>query len=183
MNTSMIKVSLLIVTWFSIASITIFGLASANKSQFDPRLKLSQGLMSLSFEKNVQLLLTKVSGPIKSPTIYHITQGNCYCEFLASSHQSKLKRWSEGKGFDNFTVDLAMFPEIAEFVPSTPAVIAMSEDGTLLYFGPYSRGTGCFANNGQVDNFLKDYVDRNAKNKNFQRSVIETDASGCYCET
>jgi hypothetical protein len=183
MKISKIKLSLLLLTWFSMASVAIFGLASASKSHFDPKLKLSQGLMSLSFEKNLTKALTKISGPIRSPAIYHITQGNCYCEFLVSAHQSKLNRWSLAEGFVNVAINLSQFPEIAEFIPSTPAVIAISKYGSLLYLGPYSRGTGCFASNGQVDSFLRDYVSRSTDNTNYQSTIIETDASGCYCET
>lgn len=183
MKISKFKLSFLLLTWFSMASVAIFGLASASKSHFDPKLKLSQGLMSLSFEQNLTKALSKISGPIGRPAIYHITQGNCYCEFLASAHQSKLKRWSLAEGFVNVAINLSQSPEIARFIPSTPAVIAISEDGSLLYLGPYSRGAGCFSNNGRVDNFLKGYVSRSSGSTNYQSTIIETDASGCYCET
>ena len=161
----------------------IFGLASASKSEFDPKLKLSQGLMSLSFESRLASALKEVSGPTDRPSIFHLTQGECYCEFLAKNHKNKLNKWSVQKGFVNYAIDISKVPQLAEFIPSTPSIIAIDENGSILYLGPYSRGGGCFANNGQVDTILNDYVNNAADKPNSQRAIIETDASGCYCAT
>lgn len=185
MNISLIKTkfTILISIWFLISSIAIFGLASTSKSEFDPNLTLSQGLMSLTFENRLEFALSKVSGPLDTPAIFHITQGECYCEFLAKAHQSELNKWSSDKGFKNFTVDISQLPDLVEFIPSTPAIVVIDEYGSILYLGPYSRGAGCFSRNGQVDNLLFDYVNKQADKKNSQRAIIETEASGCYCAT
>lgn len=178
-----IKPYLLVIIWFSLASFTIFWLASASKAEFDPHLKLSQGLMSLSFEDRLTNALTTVTGQLDTPAIFHISQGECYCEYLTSTHQSKLNKWSAENGFLYFSIDISQLPALAEFIPSTPAIVAIDEHGSLLYLGPYSRGSGCFANTGEVDTALNDYVNSNAQNKAYQRTIIELDARGCYCAT
>lgn len=177
------KFPLLITIWFLISSVAIFGLASTSKSEFDPNLTLSQGLMSLSFESRLENVLNEVSGRLDTPVIFHVTQGGCHCEFLAKAHQNKLNKWSADNGFNNFTVDISQFPQLAEFIPSTPAIVAIDEYGSILYLGPYSRGAGCFSSKGQVDNLLIDYANNRANKKNSQRSIIATEASGCYCAT
>lgn len=142
--------------------------------------------MSLSFEQDLASALSQtqqISLSANSPTIFHLTQGRCYCEFLAKSHQSSLKNWSSAEGFENVELDVNAFPQIKRFVPSTPAVVVLDADKNLLYLGPYSRGSGCFANSGEVDIYLQEWVETKDNLTKQSTALIDTDASGCYCNT
>lgn len=46
-----------------------------------------------------------------------------------------------------------------------------------MHVGPYSRGSACFGKNGEIDKQLSNYLQ-----VAFNR-VIDTDASGCFCNT
>jgi hypothetical protein len=193
-------ITTLIGVWFIVASSAIFWLSSETKAEFDPRLELSQSIMSLSFEQelitqlhSISMVAVKPEGPLKAnsegertqmqPTIYHVTQGQCYCEYVSSPHKSALQKWSTDSGFTNINVDINLHPNLLTFIPSTPAVIAISGDNSLIYLGPYSRGMGCFANNGQVDEFLAKWISQDPASRRQHNALIDTDATGCYCET
>jgi hypothetical protein len=195
------KQALIIVTisiWFLTATLAIFGLSAANKSDFDPEMKLSEAIMSLSFEQELadvlyalptssdeisELQTSTLVQQRSAPAIYHIRQGKCFCEYLANKHKTSLQLWSQQTKFVNVNVDLTQHPELVRFVPSTPSVIAVDENGMLVYLGPYSRGLGCFANSGQVDNYLADWVNKESQTDRVNSRVIDTEASGCYCAT
>lgn len=183
-----VPLALLIMAWFAISTAAIFWIASASKMQFDPNMRLSQAIMSLSFEHDVAQALagighTAAESTAGRPTIYHFTQGDCYCEYLASAHQSTMQNWSQEKGFLNVSIDISVYPQLAQFIPSTPAIVAVSATNTLIYIGPYSRGSGCFANTSDVDTYLRDWHTQNASAGVVGQAIIDTDASGCYCQT
>ena len=85
---------------------------------------------------------------------------------------------------------LKSWDALKALIPSTPAIIALDENDHLIYLGPYSRGSGCFGTNGMIDEQLALYLDKVqflpkspsvlADNINLS-TVIETEASGCYC--
>ncbi len=173
-----------ILLWFLISTVIIFWFASAAKSEFDPQLKLSQAIMSSDFEQSlVKSLLPSLSKLEPQVHLFHIVQNNCYCEWLAQSHVRNLTAWSKTQDFSNVTLDISDYPNLREFVPSTPAIIAIDKRGKLLYMGPYSRGSGCFAGSGQVDQYLQQWLDLPKAMKNKQNAIVDTEASGCYCNT
>ena len=192
MKKSSLIAILLVSTWFVVATVAIFWMSTANKSDFDPKMKLSQAIMSMSFEQELinalgnlpsSVQANEMNENLRSSHIYHFTQGDCYCEFLASAHQSNLQKWSSSKGFTNMSVDVGEYPALAKFIPSTPAVLALDENNTLIYLGPYSRGTGCFANSGQVDAYLSEWINKAEGASSVPRAIIDTEANGCYCNT
>ena len=207
---------LLVVAWFSIATVLIFGFNTAGKSAFDPVMRLSQAIMSTQFENQVSdtlqasLNLAKMTSELETEEIagyiVRVTQGDCFCEWLSNRHQVNLTDWASDNKFVTLSLDINDLPQLEEFVPSTPAIIALNHNQQLIYFGPYSRGAGCFASTGEVDAFLSNYVQQNAHsqrevNTNLNStltvnnlstdlqqtdiklaSVIDVDATGCYCE-
>jgi hypothetical protein len=170
--------------WFIAASAVIFGLSSASKSYFDPQLTLSQSLMSMSFEADLtrQLSSYLFDSASDKGLIFHVVQENCYCEWLARPHQQKIDKWALENKFITHTVSLKTHPELKQFVPSTPAVIAMNQGGKIIYLGPYSRGSGCFAQTGEIDAQLSQWLSLSPTQKAQQNMRVDTDASGCYCE-
>lgn len=197
-----------VLLWFFAASALIYYMSTKLLVEFDPNMTLSSAITSLSFEQDLVASLTHTEYLASTrndknvpdnmlgaadltqhpATIFHFTQGNCYCEYVASSHQSRLKQWSSEQGFININIDLNNYPALTNFIPSTPAVAVLGQHNQLMYLGPYSRGTGCFASSGEVDDFLADWIAKQNTQMTQQRpaqytqnAIIDTDATGCYC--
>lgn len=188
----------LICIWFVACSALIFWFSTTSKTQFDPDMLLSQGLMDLHFETNLVAALqaNALSMPLlndKNPltqirgTVFHITQGDCYCEWLAQAHQEKINIWSGQHQLKTVNINIDSTAQLAQFVPSTPAIAIVDSQNTLVYFGPYSRGSGCFGQSGQVDNQLEAWFGSShittVNTKVNITSAIDVDATGCYCAT
>ena len=193
-----------VVIWFIAASAIIYYVSITSLVEFDPKMKLSEAIMSLSFEHELVSLLNStkyndasqndssspdISSQVQAK-IYHFFQGDCYCERLASAHQSRLTRWSSQEGFSNINIDVKESRVLAKSIPSTPAVAVVNQQGELIYLGPYSRGAGCFADSGQIDDFLAAWIAQQNTGKSkqsawqhSQNAIIDTDAKGCYCAT
>lgn len=187
-----------VLLWFASCSALVIWIGSANKSAFDPSSKLAMAIMDLGFES---ALISAVSAPVAygrkvesfdsaGGKIFHITQGECFCEWLAQPHKNNLDKWSTQNAFSSYKVNLKQHPNLREFIPSTPAVLAVDEHGNLIYFGPYSRGSGCFASSGIIDERLKEWQTQQLgnispllQNEMNLGAMIDTDASGCYCQT
>ncbi|MDT0595516.1 DUF6436 domain-containing protein [Glaciecola petra] len=174
----------------------VLWIGSINKSAFDPSSKLAIAIMDLEFEKSlINAIDSHVKGRAEPSTveaasgrIFHFTQGNCYCEWLAKSHKNNLNQWSEKNGFSSVNIDLNLHSELLHLIPSTPAVLALDDNGELLYFGPYSQGSGCFSSRGTIDKRLEAWKDRQVYGDSDASTgslgaMIDTDASGCYCQT
>lgn len=198
MSKSSIVTWFAVLLWFTACSALVVWIGSANKSAFDPSSKLAIAIMDLSFERAlihaVESPFQKTNESINSGSkigkIFHITQGDCFCEWLAKSHKNNLEQWSAENGFSSYNVDLKQRPDLAKFIPSTPAVLAIDDNGQLLYFGPYSRGSGCFSSSGKIDerldewkNSQKQYQGQSNIGRGSLGAMIDTDASGCYCQT
>ncbi|MDG1121892.1 MAG: DUF6436 domain-containing protein [Glaciecola sp.] len=181
--------------WFVIATIAILGVGGTSQSPFDPSLKLAQQSMSLQYEQTLlaslpvstpvilgESVTTKHAEPTRT-TLYHITQGGCFCEWLVRKHRDNLTQWSEVKGVANIDVKLQDYPQLSAMIPSTPAIVAVDEWGKVIYLGPYARGRGCIAGSGQVDEYLQRWYQLSQAQKHSHQPIIETDASGCYCAT
>lgn len=179
------KVGLCIVAiWFITCTVLIMRFGMSNKSEFDPELRLSQAIMNVSFDAVLfQELMKTENTAMGMPQVFHIVQGNCFCEWLAEPHQKNLDKWSSTHQFVNHYVKLDDFPSLTQFIPSTPAVAAFDEHGKLIYLGPYSRGAGCFAKSGEVDQQLDIWLQRKTSGMPKGQAIIDTDASGCYCQS
>lgn len=171
------------IIWFVVASAFIFGMSSSTKSDFDPQMRLSQALMNVEFEKILAEHVDRSLGAVeqnRKGRLLHITQGSCYCEFLAKAHQSNLDKWASSFRFESLNVGLQKHAWLKQYVPSTPAIMALDEQNRIIYFGPYSRGAGCFNQTGEIDVQLNAWIERD--NASEMLAVIDTDAQGCYCE-
>lgn len=203
MKRSSLITVLVIIVWFALATVAVFWVSLTSKADFDPNLSLSQEIMSLEFEAKLLSALpltTLVSAPkshlaanynialplnesAQQTTLYHFTQGECYCELLAKNHQSTLQSWSADVGVKNIFIDLKAYPHLTRFIPSTPSVLAVSNKNELIYLGPYSRGSGCFTNSGMVDAYLVDWLSKDQAENKTPRAIIDTESKGCYCAT
>jgi len=174
----------IVAVWFVVCTVLIVRFGVSNKHEFDPNMRLSQAIMDVSFD---QALFTKLvsTGNVEtnSPSVFHFVQGNCYCEWLAQPHKTKLDSWSTDNQFVNHYINIAEHPQLAQFVPSTPAVAAFDAQQQLIYFGPYSRGTGCYSNSGEIDTQLANWLKQKGNEAIPMQATIDTDATGCYCET
>ncbi len=197
--------------WFVISTLAIFGFSSAGKSEFDPDMQLSQAIMSTKFEQHlIETIYSHINLSTHGKRTNHspkgylinIIQGDCYCEWLSQRHQSNLNQWAKHADFISIDININDLMDLSEYVPSTPAILALDKNKNLIYFGPYSRGAGCFAASGQVDELLSNYINtlqttRQSDASNYSNKVeideqplfeqltgiIETDARGCYCAT
>lgn len=183
------------VIWFCIAFWAINWVGASKFTDFDPELRLSSQMMSLSMEAElVKVLSASVgrnalensdSGIISDSesvngTIFHVTQGSCFCETLSEGHRDKLNEWASSEQISYQNIDLSAMSDLRRFVPSTPAVIVLNKNRELVYLGPYSTGMGCFQSSGMVDERIKPYFQNSTTEF---RATIQSEARGCYCAT
>jgi len=113
-------------------------------------------------------------------TIFHVTQGSCFCETLSESHKKTLNEWASSEQISYQHIDALSMSSLRRFVPSTPAVIVLNKNRQLVYLGPYSTGMGCFQSSGMVDERIKPYFQNPAATLH---ATIQSEAQGCYCAT
>ncbi len=179
------------VVWFCIAFWAINWVGASKFKDFDPELRLSSEMMSLSMEEELLNLLpasVEQSGVENvdndaenaNGTIFHVTQGSCFCETLSESHKKTLNEWASSKQISYQNIDVSNLSKLRRFVPSTPAVIVINKNRELVYLGPYSTGMGCFQSSGMVDERIKPYFQNATATL---RATIQSEAKGCYCAT
>lgn len=168
-----------VLVWFSVATSAVFMLADEKYIPFDDELMLSQALMDPDFE--TALVAALPTGDRAVPSIFHIVQGDCFCEWVVRPHRNNLSDWSLEYDFSNQTIQLDDYPELKNMIPSTPALVALDANQHVIYLGPYARGKGCFTGSGMADEYLSRWV--KAANNQPYHSTIATDGVGCYCAT
>jgi hypothetical protein len=183
------------VIWFCLAFWAINWAGASKFSDFDPELRLSSQMMSLSMEaelvkvlsasvaqnglENVESDITNDSENVNG-TIFHVTQGSCFCETLSEEHKNTLNEWASSRQISYQNIDVSAMSELRRFVPSTPAIIVLNKQRELVYLGPYSTGMGCFQSSGMVDERIKPYFQNSTAEF---RATIQSEAKGCYCAT
>ncbi|MBF7073788.1 hypothetical protein ISG33_10300 [Glaciecola sp. MH2013] len=185
---------LIALLWGAFALIAVKWVGSSKFVDFDPNLKLSSAIMSLSFETDIVQYLPQLPSNSKGH-VYHIVQGACFCETLSEGHKSALNTWADANGLTQQSLNINEFDELKTLIPSTPAVIVVTASKELVYLGPYSEGYGCFENVGLVDAKIQPVFDTQARlessttntaqdSYNFpkRRSQIQSEARGCYCK-
>ena len=171
----------LALVWFGAALFAVNWVGTNKFTDFDPKLQLSEAIMSLSFEDDfTELLPLSDINSANIGQIYHVFQGDCFCERLSKGHRESLNIWAQQNEVGYQHLDIREYPNLQVFVPSTPAVIVTNQQGKLVYFGPYSSGFGCFENSGLVDEKIDAYFTQDNKAKN---AYIQSEAEGCYCAT
>jgi hypothetical protein len=191
---------LLALLWGTFALVAIKWVGSDNFVEFDPELKLSAAIMSLSFESELVAALPNLDEGSRG-SIFHLVQGDCFCERLSDGHKANLSDWANKRSLTSKVLDLADYPSLLTYIPSTPAVLVVDENKNLVYLGPYSVGFGCFEDTGLVDLRIKPYFDKSvsAETETMHKystslkstdsininklSQIQSEAVGCYCPT
>ncbi len=185
----------IVLLWLLICSVLIIWVGTQTAKAFDPELKLNQAAMDTNFESQLLDRLKEFSDlayQTKQPEgyIFHIAQGDCFCELLAKPHQQSLDQWGIDNNFATISINVEDIDPYKEIIPSTPTVIAFDEQKNLIYFGPYSRGKGCFSTSGMIDEQLALWLSSRDQNQltstpqdsHSLHSIIETEADGCYCQ-
>ncbi len=169
--------------WFALASAFIIAMNASTTRAFDPDNRLAMQLMSLDFEQN---LVKAIRGakPINGDRVVHFfSKGGCFCQTLAQSHVEKINESIHQTNTEIVAIDIDQHPDLQKMIPSTPAVAVISKREKLLYFGPYSQGSGCFSSSGEVDAIVKRaFVEPKSQQSNAVQTVIAAEARGCYCE-
>lgn len=141
-------------------------------------------MMSLSMEDELVSVLASMPNGLNSSRgraiVYHVSQGDCFCETLSESHKKTLNEWAFDKQISYQTLALNSIPALSRFVPSTPAVIVLNQQNELVYLGPYSTGMGCLQDSGLVDERIKSYFQNTNRPLT---ATIQSEAKGCYCAT
>lgn len=108
-----------------------------------------------------------------SDTIIHFTSDNCSCTQYSEEHKRAINKQAGLTGFNVINVNLPAHLSI--IVPSTPAILIVSNTQKLLYLGPYSIGLACTQSNGYVETVLQNYA------KGYSTDLILNEAKGCFC--
>lgn len=128
-------------------------------------------------------------GPIR---LVHFWDPACPCNVGNQQHLSELIEQFSPRGVAFYAVpkpgsrgrlpagldDLQALPTLpgAERIPASPAVAIWDERGRLAYFGPYSEGLTCNANNSFIEPILEALTAGRTVN------ASNTLALGCFCD-
>ena len=159
------------VLWLTFTLAAAIYFISGRLVKFDPEGKLSgksspfvmQELRKIEQLKNVNL----------SDTIIHFTSADCSCTQYSEEHKSAINKQAGQDGFNVINVSLPA--HLSSIIPSTPAILIVSNTQKLLYLGPYSIGLACTQSNGYVETVLQNYA------KGYSTNLILNEAKGCYC--
>lgn len=172
-----------ILLWFGIASGFVIAMSSSTSKTFDHDNRLAMQLMSLDFERDFVLALSGAKATDGNRIVHLTSPNDCFCQTLAKSHIEKLNLLVENTATNVVTLDIEQHIALQKFIPSTPAIAVINDKEQLLYFGPYSQGSGCFSSSGKVDSIVSRKLlsmpqhDQSTK----PESIINGEAKGCYC--
>ncbi|WP_416308242.1 DUF6436 domain-containing protein [Neptunicella sp. SCSIO 80796] len=164
---------LLFVVWLTSVVIGACYFIKLRLVEFDPDGKLANADSAI-FVANIAHLLQLHPDQL-SNSIIHFRQRNCRCSTYSSEHTYAIDLLASK---DSFTIlHKWVNHELSTMVPATPAIMIVGNNSQLVYFGPYSTGLDCSANNSLVDTVLQNY------RLGFNPKLIHRDAVGCYCQT
>ncbi|MBT1449824.1 hypothetical protein KJ365_02945 [Glaciecola sp. XM2] len=174
----------LVALWFLSTTALVLAMNKNLSKAFDHDMRLSMQLMSLDFETQFVDVLHAHSSP-NTNTLFHITSDDgCFCQNLAKKHMAKLNEIVAGRDFAIKELNISALDAVKAAIPSTPAVAVVNDQNKLIYLGPYSRGSGCFGSNGEVNAILENATSAPtdaAQQTYLQPAIIVTEARGCYC--
>ncbi|XOV77609.1 MAG: DUF6436 domain-containing protein [Aestuariibacter sp.] len=160
--------------WALIAGGLLYFSNATKLISFDPQGHLGQKAASMDFDQQFLFWLNK-QGLKTHSTVIHITEPDCPCFAISQPHRKSVAALATTYNFENQHIDWN--EAMSDYVPASPAVVVISDNGRLAYFGPYSSGAFCTADNGLVEPFIK------GKRQTLPGAVVITDAIGCYCNS
>lgn len=169
--------------WFVLASAFVIAMNQSTMQPFDHDNRLAMQLMSLDFESQLVSSLANAES-MEGARVVHLSSGNgCFCQTLVTKHVTKIDTLLQNSQARVFHIDIDNYPELQKQVPSTPAIAVINQHEKLLYFGPYSQGSGCFSASGAVDAVIKTaFIQTEPAPANSPiQTVIVAEANGCYC--
>ena len=167
--------------WFALASGFVIAMNQSTMQPFDHDNRLAMQLMSLGFESQLVSTLSNTE-PMEGARVVHLSSGDgCFCQTLVTRHVSKINTLLQNSQAKAFYIDIDNYPELQKKIPSTPAIAVINQHEKLLYFGPYSQGSGCFSTAGAVDAVIERAFTQAEPNNLSTQSVIVAEANGCYC--
>lgn len=148
-------------------------LSTLKAKQFDVNGLLLSNAMDTEFDHRFTSLIEETLHT-RNGVVVHFTMDNCFCEYVAESHVTSVKKLASEHGFKNHVITLNSTSRFN--IPSVPAVAVINQKGKLTYLGPYSTGMFCSEGEGFVEQYINHNTEHNALG-----ATIFTDAQGCYC--
>ncbi|WP_158966582.1 DUF6436 domain-containing protein [Paraglaciecola sp. L3A3] len=167
----------LVTFWFLSCLAGVLYLSENQLTDFDPELKLSTAIADTGYEQKLLNQLQKIHPDIDK-SLLHFTNKNCFCETIADNHIRQFSADMDVQGFKSIYIDLHQFPELADYIPSTPSVAIVGMFKELIYLGPYSEGYACLQSTSLVDGLIT-----KINSISIENTILVTEAKGCYCNT
>ncbi|MCE2596369.1 DUF6436 domain-containing protein [Motilimonas cestriensis] len=161
----------IVVVWVISTLIAASYFINARLVEFDPNGKLQQNRQGFVMSLLAQAQLDPLA---MDNTIIHFTSEGCVCNSYSQAHKQTLNQQAISNGYQ--VINLTMTAALRELVPATPAALVMSNEGKLVYFGPYSEGLACSSSNSLIELAINNF------NKGFNPELIIDKAKGCYCQ-
>ena len=159
--------------WSVILTSSVLYLSTLKAKQFDVNGLLLSNAMDTEFDHRFTSLIEETLDT-RSGAVVHFTMDNCFCEYVAQSHVTSVKKLASEHGFKNHVITLNSTSRFN--IPSVPAVAVINQKGKLTYLGPYSTGMFCSEGEGLVEQYINDNTEHNELG-----ATILTDTQGCYC--
>ncbi len=167
-------IKFIVFAWVVILFIALMYFTTERLVDFDPDSKLLDSSTDPEYFARLKSTLKSRYASVKSRA-FHISDENCFCQMIAGAHISDVSDIVVEETMENVSVALDEVPEIADYLPSVPAIILYNDREQLLYIGPYSTGYLCTTGNGLVEDLIP------RMNEPVERSVVMSLARGCYC--
>lgn len=164
----------LLALWVAVCVSVLVYFAERRLAYFDPGGAFSMKMTAVESDDEFARLMGKLGFSIDKQ-VFHYYQSGCGCNLLGSQHRKSVELLAKENGYNNVHIDLSLYPQLLDFIPSIPSVSVFNDSQKLAYIGPYSSGLSCSAGNGLVEGFISsDYL--------YFGSIVVSQVRGCYCE-
>ncbi|MBD3609623.1 MAG: hypothetical protein HUJ30_03650 [Gammaproteobacteria bacterium] len=136
---------------------------------------------------------------VRRTSVVHFWNPDCYCNRFNNAHLQQIRERYAKDGVDFYLAVAGKLsanhkqsiqdtfgaiklievnnPQLLKNIPSTPSAAVISPEYGVAYYGPYSEGATCSAQNGS---FVESAL--NTINSGQQTKSLNTLAFGCYCD-
>lgn len=168
LNSSQIKLYLLVLIWLVLVVSGLVYFQFASITTFDPQSEMAHSKWFEKFKRNIKWSSSE------NPKLIIVIDGTCGCSKRAFSHVKQLQKYAARNSYDVQIINQSSID--THLLPNAPGAVLLDTSGELVYAGPLSQGLACSASSGFVELAIDNLV------AGFNSNLVVSDSKGCYCK-